>query len=98
MARRRHLFPPVLAHLLSGAMLAGLATPAVWRARTEPGAKFLIAWIVPAWLALEIVATKLPHYVLPLYPAIAILIAGWSTTTPWRDNAGSRSLPCGGSF
>jgi 4-amino-4-deoxy-L-arabinose transferase-like glycosyltransferase len=25
---------------------------------------------------LEIVATKLPHYVLPLYPAIAILIAG----------------------
>jgi len=59
-----------------GAMLAGLATPAIWRARREPGAKFLIAWIVPTWLALEIVATKLPHYVLPLYPAIAILIAG----------------------
>jgi len=59
-----------------GAMLAGLATPGVWRARREPGAKFLIAWIVPAWVVLEIVATKLPHYVLPLYPAIAILIAG----------------------
>src|SRR5712691_3041946 len=59
-----------------GSMLAGLATPAIWRARREPGAKFLIAWIVPTWIALEIVATKLPHYVLPLYPAIAILIAG----------------------
>jgi 4-amino-4-deoxy-L-arabinose transferase-like glycosyltransferase len=31
---------------------------------------------VPSWLVLELVMTKLPHYVLPLYPAIAILIAG----------------------
>ncbi len=59
-----------------GAMLAGLAAPAIWRARTETGARFLLAWIVPAWIVLEIVVTKLPHYVLPLYPAIAILIAG----------------------
>ena len=59
-----------------GAMLAPLAAPAIWRARGEPGARFLLAWIVPAWIVLEIVVTKLPHYVLPLYPAIAILIAG----------------------
>ncbi|HEU5272771.1 MAG TPA: glycosyltransferase family 39 protein [Xanthobacteraceae bacterium] len=59
-----------------GAVLAGPAAPAVWRARAEPGARFLLAWILPAWIVLEIVATKLPHYVLPLYPAIAILIAG----------------------
>jgi len=59
-----------------GSILAGLAAPAIWRAREEPGARFLIAWIVPAWIVLEIVVTKLPHYVLPLYPAIAILIAG----------------------
>ena len=59
-----------------GAMLAGLAAPAVWRARSEPGAKFLLAWVVPSWIVFELVPTKLPHYVLPLYPAIAILIAG----------------------
>ncbi len=59
-----------------GAMLAGLAAPAVWRARAEPGCKFLLAWVVPAWIAFELVPTKLPHYVLPLYPALAILIAG----------------------
>jgi 4-amino-4-deoxy-L-arabinose transferase-like glycosyltransferase len=59
-----------------GSMLAGLAAPAVWAARREPGAKFLLAWLVPSWIVLEIVVTKLPHYVLPLYPAIAILIAG----------------------
>src|SRR6516164_9518651 len=59
-----------------GATLAALATPAVWRARSEPAIKFLLAWLVPSWLVLELVMTKLPHYVLPLYPAIAILIAG----------------------
>ena len=61
---------------LPGAMLLPLVAPAIWHARGEPGTRFLLAWIVPAWIALEIVVTKLPHYVLPLYPAIAILIAG----------------------
>ncbi len=59
-----------------GSMLAALATPAVWAARREPGAKFLLAWLVPSWIVLEVVVTKLPHYVMPLFPAIAILIAG----------------------
>jgi 4-amino-4-deoxy-L-arabinose transferase-like glycosyltransferase len=59
-----------------GATLAALAAPAVWRARREPAVKFLLAWLVPSWLVFELVVTKLPHYVLPLYPAIAILLAG----------------------
>jgi len=59
-----------------GSVLAGLAAPMVWKARREPGAQFLLAWLVPSWLVFEIVMTKLPHYVLPLYPAIAILISG----------------------
>jgi len=59
-----------------GAVLAGLAAPAVWKARRESGTRFLLAWLVPSWIVFEAVMTKLPHYVLPLYPAIAILIAG----------------------
>jgi 4-amino-4-deoxy-L-arabinose transferase-like glycosyltransferase len=58
------------------APLAGLAAPRVWQARHEPGAQFLLAWLIPSWLVFEAVITKLPHYVMPLYPAIAILIAG----------------------
>jgi 4-amino-4-deoxy-L-arabinose transferase-like glycosyltransferase len=58
-----------------GATLAALATPAVWRARRERAVKFLLAWLVPSWVVFELVVTKLPHYVLPLYPAIAILTA-----------------------
>ncbi|MGB6798453.1 MAG: phospholipid carrier-dependent glycosyltransferase, partial [Xanthobacteraceae bacterium] len=57
-------------------ILAGLAAPAIWAVRKEPAAKFLLAWLVPSWIVFELVVTKLPHYVLPLYPAIAILTAG----------------------
>ena len=46
-----------------------------WAGRTRPDIRFCLAWIVPFWLALEIVPTKLPHYILPLLPAIAVLVA-----------------------
>src|SRR5438105_3984159 len=59
-----------------GAPLAALAAAAVWRARREPGAQYLLAWLVPSWIVFELVLTKLPHYVLPLYPAVAILTVG----------------------
>lgn len=36
---------------------------------------FLLAWIVPAWIVFELVGTKLPHYTLPMYPAILLLSA-----------------------
>jgi 4-amino-4-deoxy-L-arabinose transferase-like glycosyltransferase len=55
--------------------LAIPAVPAIWSARREPTVRFLLAWLVPSWIVFELVPTKLPHYVLPLYPAIAILIA-----------------------
>src|SRR6266403_6270500 len=81
-AQESHGAPPGLYLLLfwvtfwPGSPLAGLAAPAVWRARREPGAQYLLAWLVPSWIVFELVLTKLPHYVLPLYPAIAILTVG----------------------
>jgi 4-amino-4-deoxy-L-arabinose transferase-like glycosyltransferase len=82
LTRESHGAPPGY-HLLllwvtfwPGAPLAAMAVPAVWRARREPGAQFLLAWLVPSWIMFELALTKLPHYVLPLFPAIAILTAG----------------------
>jgi 4-amino-4-deoxy-L-arabinose transferase-like glycosyltransferase len=81
-AQESHGAPPGLYLLLfwvtfwPGAPLTGMAAPAIWRARREPGAQFLLAWLVPSWIVFELVLTKLPHYVLPLYPAIAILTVG----------------------
>lgn len=36
---------------------------------------FLVAWILPSWILFELIATKLPHYTLPMYPAIALISA-----------------------
>lgn len=55
--------------LLIPAFLWGL------RARADQGVRFLIAWILPSWIVIELIPTKLPHYALPLYPALALLIA-----------------------
>jgi 4-amino-4-deoxy-L-arabinose transferase-like glycosyltransferase len=38
--------------------------------------QFLICWIIPFWLIIEVVPTKLFHYSLPVLPAIAILAIG----------------------
>lgn len=51
---------------------AGGAALWLWRNRLLRRSLFLLAWIVPFWLIIELVPTKLPHYALPLYPAIAI--------------------------
>lgn len=54
-------------------VLVAMAVPFAWRARRDEKVRFLLCWVVPSWIAFEVAATKLPHYVLPLYPALAIL-------------------------
>ncbi len=61
--------------LFPAAQLAWLAAPYAWKNRADPAIRFLLAWLVPGWLMFEIVITKLPHYILPILPAAAILIA-----------------------
>jgi 4-amino-4-deoxy-L-arabinose transferase-like glycosyltransferase len=58
-----------------GAILAAMAVAQGWSKRAEPAIRFLICWILPTLIVFELVATKLPHYTLPVYPAVAILAA-----------------------
>jgi|CXWL01.1.fsa_nt_gi 4-amino-4-deoxy-L-arabinose transferase-like glycosyltransferase len=58
-----------------GSLLIGQAVHTAWRRRGEPAVRFLICWAAPMWIVFEFVATKLPHYVLPAYPALACLCA-----------------------
>jgi 4-amino-4-deoxy-L-arabinose transferase-like glycosyltransferase len=60
------LFWPATA-LIAPGFAQAIATRRAWPAW------FLLSWIAPAWIVFELTATKLPHYTLPLYPAIAIL-------------------------
>jgi len=80
-AQEAHGAPPgyylllLAATFWPGSLLLGPALAWAWQQRKAPAERFLIAWIVPFWLMLELVPTKLPHYILPAYPALA-LIAG----------------------
>ena len=84
------LLLPLLA--FPGSALVICAVPWVWRHRRDPAPHFLLAWIVPSWLVFEAVPTKLPHYPLPLYPALFLLAALWlgsdglASVRPWLRN------------
>jgi 4-amino-4-deoxy-L-arabinose transferase-like glycosyltransferase len=43
--------------------------------RRDPTSRYLLAWGAAVWLMFELVPTKLPHYILPAYPALALLAA-----------------------
>lgn len=58
----------------AASLLAALL-PWIWAERRRREVVVLLCLVVPMWLIFEIVATKLPHYVLPTYPALAALVA-----------------------
>lgn len=58
-----------------GSLLMIAAGVSAWRRRDETGVRFALAWLLPAWILFELTPGKLPHYVLPLYPALAWLVA-----------------------
>ena len=50
-----------------------------FRLSDDPLVRFAAAWLVPAWIVFELAPTKLAHYTLPLYGALAWLAAaGWA--------------------
>lgn len=58
-----------------GSIYTGLALFHAWSKRHEPVTRFLLAWLIPTWILFEIIPTKLPHYILPTYPALALITA-----------------------
>ncbi|HEY8618150.1 glycosyltransferase family 39 protein [Phenylobacterium sp.] len=76
-----HGAPPgyhtLLAPLLTFPMTLLLPAAAVvaWRRRREPGVRFALAWFVPGFLFFELLPTKLVHYPLLTYGALAWLAA-----------------------
>ena len=52
-----------------------LAIPDTWFKRHERVYRFCLGWLIPSWCIFELSLTKLPHYVMPLYPVLALLAA-----------------------
>jgi len=81
------LFWPASALILPG-LREAISGRSDWRFR------FLLSWIAPSWIIFELTATKLPHYALPLYPAMALIAAhcaveGAAGATPLLRRAGA---------
>lgn len=57
--------------------LALLAIPLVWAQRRTEAVQFLAGWIIPTWAVFEVATTKLPHYVMPVLPAVGALVGLW---------------------
>lgn len=66
------------------------AAPWIWRMRRTPWLALAAGWVIPFWIVLEAVPTKLPHYVLPLYPVLLTVIAAWAVA-PDRPQPSARS-------
>jgi 4-amino-4-deoxy-L-arabinose transferase-like glycosyltransferase len=79
------LLAPVL--LFPAAVLLPAGLVSAWKARAEPGVRFALCWLLPSWVVFEIVPTKLVHYPLPLYGALAWLMAR-ATAEPIPKGAG----------
>ena len=84
-------------HLLGLGLLAfpmTLLIPAAvvvgWSRRHEPGVRFALCWLIPAWIVFELTPTKLVHYPLPLYGALA-----WLAAAALRDPLGPRARMAG---
>jgi 4-amino-4-deoxy-L-arabinose transferase-like glycosyltransferase len=67
------LLSPILSFPM--ALLLPAAAVTAWRRRREPGVRFALAWLIPAWIVFEAMPTKLVHYPLPTYGALASLAA-----------------------
>lgn len=67
-----------------GLIAVGAGLQALNRLRDDVRLRFCLAWYIPFWLVFELIPTKLPHYVLPAYPGMALLI-GWLLTLQPED-------------
>ena len=95
-AQESHGAPPLYYLVLlmvsfwPGTLFLGPAIAWAWQQRRADAERFLVAWGVPFWIVLELVPTKLPNYLLPVYPALALMIgralvaAGETGFASWR--------------
>jgi 4-amino-4-deoxy-L-arabinose transferase-like glycosyltransferase len=56
-----------------GSLFAWPALLRAWHVRSHLNIRFCLAATIPTWLAFELIPTKLPHYILPVYPFLALL-------------------------
>jgi 4-amino-4-deoxy-L-arabinose transferase-like glycosyltransferase len=88
-----HGFPPgyyllvVALTFWPGSLFLWPALRKAIKLRSRIGERFCLAWIIPTWLTFELIPTKLPHYILPLFPPLSLVTARLilaTTTENWN--------------
>jgi 4-amino-4-deoxy-L-arabinose transferase-like glycosyltransferase len=79
------------AALLAPLLLPWLVWPRLWRAMrvtgamTDGGIRLLIAWVLPAFVTFSLISGKQLHYLLPEFPAFALMFASLLARAPDAD-------------
>lgn len=77
--------------ILPGLLFPWILWPAAWRAggrlrradvRADEGIRLLLAQLVPAFLFFCLISGKQPQYLMPLFPAVALLLGKLLTESP----------------
>ena len=83
-----------------GLMLPLLFWPGAWRAfrrftalGTDCGLRFCLSWFVPAFLAFSMISGKQLHYLLPIFPALALAVARAAFTEESRPQRRRDHVP-----
>ncbi len=74
------------------AAAAGRRLVSWWRRRrVSPPEVFLLLWVLLPLLFFSLSQSKRPQYILPVIPALALLVARWWATSPGRRATGARA-------
>ncbi len=79
------------------AVFVALAIPGMIERIGRPVFLFAVAWVAPFWIIVELWPEKLPYYILPTFPALALIGAtaideGWVRITGWVSTYFSLNL------
>ncbi len=72
-----YYIPVLLVGLFPWTAVALIGLRDAWRTRALPQVRFLWCWLVPGFILFSLFRTKLPHYMAPLLPALALMSGLW---------------------
>lgn len=84
-------------------LLPWIIWPTLWRSfkvggkglLTDPAVRFCLVWFVPIFFAFSLISGKQLHYLLPIFPAFALLLAHFLSAGHVTDSRLARLLPAG---
>lgn len=71
------------AYVVMGAPWSLLLPLAAWRSRQEQGPRLLLLWVGAMLVPLSLSRGKIDYYLLPLLPALSLVIGRWLTGPTW---------------